>query len=161
MGGVHSEERGILQQVIGSVGDTHQCVNRLSGTALVVPVLYKGMRIYAYWPLLVIVLFVAVIVGVMWILGALLGPKKRTAAKQEPFECGFEPFETPGDHIDIKYYLIAILFVIFDIDLAFLFPWAVVFRDVGALALISMLVFVGILAVAFWYVWKKGALQWE
>jgi len=111
--------------------------------------------------LLVISLFVALIVCVMWFLGAWLGPKNRTAVKQEPFECGVEPFDTPGNRIDIKYYLIAILFVIFDIDLAFLFPWAVVFRGIGVLALISMAVFVGILAVAFWYVWKKGALQWE
>jgi len=111
--------------------------------------------------LLIIVLFVALIVSVMWILGAWLGPKNRSAVKQEPFECGVEPFETPGDRIDVKYYLVAILFVIFDIDLAFLFPWAVVFRDVGALALVSMMVFVGILAIAFWYVWKKGALRWQ
>ena len=111
--------------------------------------------------MLVISLFVALIVCVMWFLGAWLGPKNRTAVKQEPFECGVEPFDTPGNRIDIKYYLIAILFVIFDIDLAFLFPWAVVFRGIGVLALISMAVFVGILAVAFWYVWKKGALQWE
>ena len=110
---------------------------------------------------MIITLFVALIVSVMWLLGAWLGPKNRTAVKQEPFECGVKPFETPGGRVDVKYYLIAILFVIFDIDLAFLFPWAVVFRGVGALALYSMSVFIGILAVAFWYVWKKGALQWE
>jgi len=136
-------------------------VERLSGTASAVPVLCEDSEIYDYWPLLIIVLFVALIVGVMWLLGAWLGPKNRTRVKQEPFECGISPFETPGNRIDIKYYLIAILFVVFDIDLAFLFPWAVVFREIGVLALISMAVFVGILAVAFWYVWKKGALQWE
>ena len=97
----------------------------------------------------------------MWLLGVWLGPKKFSRVKQEPFECGYPPFETPGDRFGVKFYLIAILFVIFDIDLAFLFPWAVVFRDVGALAFYSMLVFIGILAFALWYVWKKGAFQWE
>lgn len=104
---------------------------------------------------------VGVVVGVMYVLGAWLGPKVRTAVKQEPFECGVEPFESPGRPFSVKFYLIAILFVIFDIDLAFLFPWAVVFRDVGITAFFSMLVFIGILALTLWYVWKKGALQWE
>lgn len=102
-----------------------------------------------------------VIVAVMYFLGEWLGPKVRTAVKQEPFECGVAPFESPGRPFSVKFYLIAILFVIFDIDLAFLFPWAVVFRDVGAPAFFSMLVFIGILALALWYVWKKGALRWE
>lgn len=97
----------------------------------------------------------------MWLLGVWLGPRRRTAVKQEPFECGFQPFEIPSNRFDVKFYLIAILFVIFDIDLAFLFPWAVVFREVGALALVSMVVFIGILAVALWYVWMKGAFRWE
>jgi NADH-quinone oxidoreductase subunit A len=70
-------------------------------------------------------------------------------------------FETPGRPFSVKFYLIAILFVIFDIDLAFLFPWAVVFRDVGVPGFISMVVFIGILALALWYIWKKGALQWD
>jgi len=111
--------------------------------------------------LLIIVGFVAVVVAVMWFLGVWLGPKNKTAIKQEPFECGVTPFETPGDRFGVKFYLIAILFVIFDIDLAFLFPWAVVFRDVGVLAFGSMVVFVGILSIALWYVWKKGAFRWE
>lgn len=110
---------------------------------------------------MVVAAFVGVIVGVMWILGAILGPKNRSAIKQAPFECGLEPFATPGDRFGVKFYLIAILFVVFDIDLAFFFPWAVVFREIGATALYSMIVFVGLLAVALWYVWKKGALRWE
>jgi NADH-quinone oxidoreductase subunit A len=101
------------------------------------------------------------VVGVMWVLGVWLGPKNRTPVKQEPFECGVSPFETPGRPFGVKFYLVAILFVIFDIDLAFLFPWAVVFREIGAVAFYSMIVFIGILAVALWYVWKKGALRWQ
>jgi NADH-quinone oxidoreductase subunit A len=97
----------------------------------------------------------------MYVLGEKLGPKKRTAVKDEPFECGETPFETPGRPFSVKFYLIAILFVIFDIDLAFLFPWAVVFREIGILAFYSMVVFIGILALALWYIWKKGALQWD
>ncbi|MEW5875864.1 MAG: NADH-quinone oxidoreductase subunit A [Candidatus Zixiibacteriota bacterium] len=111
--------------------------------------------------MLVITAFIALIVGVMWFLGAWLGPKNRTPVKQDPFECGVVPFQTPGDRFGVKFYLIAILFVIFDIDLAFLFPWAAVFRDVGAVALYSMVLFIGILSVALWYVWKKGAFRWE
>jgi NADH-quinone oxidoreductase subunit A len=101
------------------------------------------------------------IVAVMYFLGEWLGPRVRTGVKQEPFECGESPFDTPGRPFSVKFYLIAILFVIFDIDLAFLFPWAVVFRDVGLLAFYSMLVFIGILAWALWYIWKKGAFQWD
>ncbi len=97
----------------------------------------------------------------MWVLGAVLGPKNRTPIKQSPFECGVSPFSPPGDCFGVKFYLIAILFVVFDIDLAFFFPWAVVFREVGLRALTSMVVFVGVLAIALWYVWKKGALRWE
>ncbi len=97
----------------------------------------------------------------MYVLGEKLGPKKRSPVKDEPFECGETPFETPGRPFSVKFYLIAILFVIFDIDLAFLFPWAVVFREIGVLALYSMVVFIGILALALWYIWKKGALQWD
>jgi NADH-quinone oxidoreductase subunit A len=110
---------------------------------------------------LVIGTLVGIIVAVMYFLGAWLGPKVRTTVKQEPFECGQAPFETPGRPFGVKFYLIAILFVIFDIDLAFLFPWAVVFRDIGIAAFFSMVVFIGILALTLWYVWKKGALQWE
>lgn len=97
----------------------------------------------------------------MYFLGEWLGPKAHSAVKSVPFECGEAPFETPGRPFSVKFYLIAILFVIFDIDLAFLFPWAVVFRDVGIAAFVSMVVFIGILVLALWYIWKKGALQWE
>ena len=101
---------------------------------------------------MVIGLFVAVLVGGMWILGVVLGPRQRSSVKQRPFECGMIPFQNPGEQFGLKFYLIAILFVIFDIDLAFLFPWAVVFREIGAVAFYSMVVFIGILAVALWYV---------
>lgn len=110
---------------------------------------------------MVIGLFVAVLIGGMWILGVVLGPRKRTPIKQQPFECGVTPFQNPGEQFGLKFYLIAILFVIFDIDLAFLFPWAVVFREIGIAAFYSMAVFIGILVVALWYVWKKGALKWQ
>ncbi len=102
-----------------------------------------------------------VLVAGMWLAGAWLGPKRRTPVKQEPFECGVPPLQGSGERFGVKFYLIAILFVIFDIDLAFLFPWAVVFREVGTIAFTSMAVFIGILALALWYVWKKGALQWD
>jgi NADH-quinone oxidoreductase subunit A len=105
--------------------------------------------------------FVGLLVAVMWLLGAWLGPKVRTPVKQLPFECGERPFENPGRPFAIKFYLIAILFVVFDIELAYLFPWAVIFRELGTGAFVAMLVFIGLLAFGLWYDWKKGALHWE
>lgn len=119
------------------------------------------MIIAQYWPLLVIGTFVALLVAVMWLLGSILGPKRPTPVKQRPFECGFAPFQMPGGYFDVQFYLVAILFVIFDVELAFLFPWAVVFREIGAPAFWAMGIFIAILAFGLWYDWKKGALKWR
>jgi NADH-quinone oxidoreductase subunit A len=104
---------------------------------------------------------VALLVSVMWVLGSILGPKRPTPIKLRPFECGFAPFQNPGGYFDVKFYLVAILFVIFDVELAFLFPWAVVFREIGATAFWAMGIFIAILACGLWYDWKKGALKWR
>ena len=98
---------------------------------------------------------------VMLILGVLLSPRRPDAAKNAPFECGFEAFEDARMKFDVRYYLVAILFIIFDLEIAFLFPWAIVLDKIGLFGLISMGVFLGILIIGFIYEWKKGALEWE
>jgi NADH-quinone oxidoreductase subunit A len=94
-------------------------------------------------------------------LGFLLGPHRPDAAKLSPYECGFEAFEDSRMKFDVRYYLVAILFILFDLEIAFLFPWAVSLKAIGGFGLASMLVFVGLLVVGFVYEWKKGALEWD
>jgi NADH:ubiquinone oxidoreductase subunit 3 (chain A) len=114
-----------------------------------------------YWPVL---LFIAVAAGlglVLLAVGMLAGPRRPEAEKLAPYECGFEAFEDARARFDVRYYLLAILFIIFDLEIAFLFPWAVVFKQIGLVALIEMALFLLLLVVGFAYVWKKGALEWE
>ena len=94
-------------------------------------------------------------------LGLLMSPRRPDAAKDSPFECGFEAFEDSRMKFDVRYYLVAILFIIFDLEIAFLFPWAVVLDKVGLTGLAAMAVFLGVLIIGFIYEWKKGALDWE
>ncbi|RDS86509.1 NADH-quinone oxidoreductase subunit A [Dyella psychrodurans] len=114
-----------------------------------------------YWPVL---LFIAVAAGmgiVLVTLGLLVGPRRPESDKLSPYECGFEAFEDARMQFDVRYYLLAILFIIFDLEIAFLFPWAVVFQHIGIVALIEMGLFLLLLVIGFAYVWKKGALEWE
>ncbi|MBT7625504.1 MAG: NADH-quinone oxidoreductase subunit A [Proteobacteria bacterium] len=94
-------------------------------------------------------------------LGQGLGVRKPNSEKSSPFECGFEAFEDARMKFDVRYYLVAILFIIFDLEIAFFFPWAVVLDDIGAYGFWAMMIFLGILVVGFLYEWKKGALEWE
>jgi NADH-quinone oxidoreductase subunit A len=94
-------------------------------------------------------------------LGFALGPRRPDAEKLSPYECGFEAFEDSRMKFDVRYYLVAILFIIFDLEIAFLFPWAVSLDAVGAFGLVSMAVFLLILVIGFVYEWKKGALEWD
>ena len=91
----------------------------------------------------------------------LLSPRKPSSEKLSPYECGFEPFEDARLRFDVRFYLIAILFIIFDLEIAFLFPWAVVIKKIGWPGFYAMGIFIAILLVGFWYEWKKGALEWE
>ncbi|MBD8873978.1 NADH-quinone oxidoreductase subunit A [Rhodanobacter sp. DHB23] len=114
-----------------------------------------------YWPVL---LFIAVAAGlgvVLLVIGMLAGKHRPDADKLSPYECGFEAFEDARARFDVRYYLLAILFIIFDLEIAFLFPWAVVFKQIGIVALIEMALFLLLLVIGFAYVWKKGALEWE
>ncbi|MGF6148201.1 NAD(P)H-quinone oxidoreductase subunit 3 [Kingella potus] len=114
-----------------------------------------------YFPVLIFML-VGLAAGVLFIaLGLLLGPNRHYAEKDAPFECGFEAFENARMKFDVRYYLVAILFILFDLEVAFVIPWAVVFKELGTPALWPMLVFIVILGIGFVYEWKKGALEWE
>ena len=95
------------------------------------------------------------------LLASTLGPKRPSPAKSEPFECGEKPFELPSGRFAVKFYLVGMLFILFDVEVVFLFPWAVVFREMGLAGFLEMAAFLGILVVGFVYAWKKGALEWE
>ena len=119
------------------------------------------MNLENYLPVLLFI-FVGTSVGVApLVIGKLLGPSKPDAAKLSPYECGFEAFEDARMQFDVRYYLIAILFIVFDLEIAFMFPWALVFRELGIFGLVEMGVFLSLLVIGFIYVWKKGALEWE
>jgi NADH-quinone oxidoreductase subunit A len=118
-----------------------------------------------YFPILLFIL-VGVLIGVApMLLGGglsrLLGVHRPDAEKLSPYECGFEAFEDARMKFDVRYYLIAILFILFDLEIAFLFPWAIVLQEIGLFGYMAMVVFLGILVVGFVYEWKKGALEWE
>jgi NADH-quinone oxidoreductase subunit A len=114
-----------------------------------------------YFPILIFIL-VALGVGLgPLILGKLVSPHKPDAEKNSPYECGFEAFEDARMKFDVRYYLVAILFILFDLEIAFLFPWAVVLRDIGLFGFLAMLIFLFVLVVGFIYEWKKGALEWD
>ena len=105
---------------------------------------------------------VGLMVGVVMIaLGFVLGTRRPDSEKLSPYECGFEAFGDARMKFDVRFYLVAILFIIFDLEIAFLFPWAIVLDKIGMVGLIAMTVFLGILVVGFIYEWKKGALEWE
>src|SRR6185369_15073150 len=91
----------------------------------------------------------------------LLGVHRPDSEKLSPYECGFEAFEDARMKFDVRYYLVAILFILFDLEIAFLFPWAIVLRELGMFGFLSMLLFLAILVVGFIYEWEKGALEWD
>ena len=114
-----------------------------------------------YLPILVFVA-IGIAMGVAPIaISYFIAPRKPYGEKLSPYECGFEAFEDSRMKFDVRFYLVAILFIIFDLEIAFLFPWAVVLEEIGMFGLIAMAVFLGILVIGFIYEWKKGALEWE
>ena len=114
-----------------------------------------------YLPILVFLVVGAVIGSVVIAIGFVLGPRRPDSEKLSPYECGFEAFEDTRMKFDVRYYLVAILFIIFDLEIAFLFPWAVVLDSIGMVGFVAMFVFLAVLVVGFVYEWKKGALEWE
>ncbi|HEX6003383.1 MAG TPA: NADH-quinone oxidoreductase subunit A [Burkholderiales bacterium] len=118
-----------------------------------------------YFPILLFILvgiaFGAVPVMLGGGLSRLLGVHRPDSEKLSPYECGFEAFEDARMKFDVRYYLVAILFILFDLEIAFLFPWAVVLQEIGLFGFLAMMVFLAILVVGFVYEWTKGALEWE
>jgi NADH-quinone oxidoreductase subunit A len=111
---------------------------------------------------ILIYILIAVAFAIFAILAShLLGQRKPSPLKEEPYECGMTTVGSSFRRIPIKYYIIAMLFLLFDIEVVFLYPWAVVFKELKVFAFISMAVFIGILLIAYLYIWKKGALEWE
>ena len=114
-----------------------------------------------YFPILLFIVFGLGLGLLMVGAGAFVSPNRPDPEKLSPYECGFEAFEDARMKFDVRYYLIAILFILFDLEIAFLFPWAVVLPDIGFFGFASMMVFLLILVIGFIYEWKKGALEWE
>ena len=118
-----------------------------------------------YLPILIFLVIAAALAALLLGLGSVLGSLSARhhgdPAKLSPYECGFEPFEDNRMKFDVRYYLVAILFIIFDLEIAFLFPWAVSLQRTGGAGLIVMGIFLSILVIGFVYEWKKGALEWD
>lgn len=114
-----------------------------------------------YAPILVLFALVGLVVVAILLISTYAGPKNPNRHKEEPFECGGEPIGSARSRFSVKFYTIAILFILFDIETVFIVPWAVLFRELGVVGLIEMVTFVGILAAGLAYVWKKGGLEWE
>jgi NADH-quinone oxidoreductase subunit A len=118
-----------------------------------------------YLPILIFLCVAAALAGVLLGLGKILGrlgvKHRGDAEKLSAYECGFEPFEDTRVKFDVRYYLVAILFIIFDLEIAFLFPWAVALPRIGVAGLVAMGIFLFILVIGFAYEWKKGALEWD
>lgn len=114
-----------------------------------------------YFPALVFLVVAVAMAGVMVGLSFVLAKQRPDKEKLSPYECGFNPFSDARHKFDVRFYLVSILFIIFDLEIAFLFPWAVSLGKIGMFGFWSMMVFLGVLTVGFIYEWKKGALEWE
>jgi NADH-quinone oxidoreductase subunit A len=114
-----------------------------------------------YAPILIFLIVAGAISVVLLFLGFTFGRGRKDADKLAPYECGFEAFEDSRMRFDVRYYLVAILFIIFDLEIAFLFPWAVSLDRIGVFGLVAMAIFLAVLVVGFIYEWRKGALEWD
>ena len=114
-----------------------------------------------YLPILIFLFIALIFSTVMLTAGFFFGGSNPDAEKNSPYECGFEPFEDSRMEFDVRFYLVAILFIIFDLEIAFLFPWAISLGNIGIFGFTSMMIFLFILTIGFIYEWKKGALDWE
>ena len=121
----------------------------------------ENVMLLEYLPIFIFLVFALIFATIMLSIGFTFGPHNPDIEKNSPYECGFEAFEDTRMKFDIRYYLVAILFIIFDLEIAFLFPWAIVIHDIGIHGLVSMAIFLLILIVGFIYEWKKGALEWD
>ena len=120
-----------------------------------------GELLQDYLPLVIFIGLSFVISGGLMLAPFLIAPRKPDPEKLSTYECGFEAFDDARMKFDVRFYLVALLFIIFDLEVAFLFPWAIAFEDVGNFGFWSMMVFLGILTIGFIYEWRKGALEWD
>ncbi len=126
-----------------------------------------GTDFTPYYALVISFVLSGLVILSMLTINALLGPKRKSRVKMTPFECGNEPMDNPRRRISVKYYLVAIFFIVFDIEAVFLYPWSVLYKSLlkdpsyGTLALWEMILFIGVLAVGLLYVWGKGDLDWN
>lgn len=114
-----------------------------------------------YVPIIILTVLAAALGVLVLIIGRVFGPHRPTRVKGNPYESGMIPYGPGARRMSVRYYLIAVLFILFDVEVIFLLPWAVAFHSLGLFGLLEMFVFIAILAVGFIYVWKKGALEWE
>lgn len=114
-----------------------------------------------YLPVLLLILVAIAIGGSAWVLASIFGPKHVDRVKEAPFECGNPSFGTRGKRFSVKFYIVAMLFLVFDLEIVFIYPWAVLFRQLGWFGFVEMSIFLLILIVGLTYEWKKGALEWE
>jgi len=117
--------------------------------------------IYEYLPILILFILATLLAGLVVIIGHAFGPRRPTSRKSQPYESGMTPIGPGTRRLPVRFYLVAVLFILFDIEIVFFFPWAVVFRQLGVFGLVEMLIFISILLVGYFYAWKKGALEWE
>lgn len=115
----------------------------------------------AYWPIAILLVLSTLLAVIMIILGHLIGPRRPSASKAAPYESGMTPIGPGTRQLPIRFYIIAVLFILFDIEVVFMLPWAVVFRELGIFGLVEILIFIVILLVGYVYAWKMGALEWE
>ena len=119
------------------------------------------MALNEFAPIIALLVLSSVLVGIILMLSRVLGPHNPTERKVSPYESGMKPLGPASRRLPVRYYLIAVLFILFDVEVIFFLPWAVVFRQMGLFALIEMFVFIVILLVGYFYAWKRGALEWE
>ena len=114
-----------------------------------------------YLPLVIFIAVAFVISAVLLVVPFFIAPSKPDPEKLSAYECGFDAFDDARMKFDVRFYLVSLLFIIFDLEVAFLFPWTVAFKDVGSLGFWAMMVFLGVLTIGFIYEWRKGALEWD
>lgn len=114
-----------------------------------------------YVPVAIMLFLAAATAAGMIVATTLIGPKKKFADKMEPFECGESPIVSSKQRFSVKFYLVALFFVIFDVEAVFVYPWAVLFKDLGMFGFVEMVIFLSVFAIGLIYVWKRGALEWE
>jgi NADH-quinone oxidoreductase subunit A len=114
-----------------------------------------------YIPIAILFVVASAIAVLVIVLGTILGPRRKSFRKQSPYESGMMPIGPGTRRMSIRYYLVAVLFILFDVEVIFFYPWAVNFRALGLFGFVEMLIFVGILLVGYVYIWKKGALEWD